>query len=298
MISNKQDLITQARLQAKINQFDHSQLTPSRTKLGPCIQSNGQWSFASWVKPFPMHQDYIDKMTELGNRYSNIKWLPLALPKFELGNYSEFKTIWDRESIEILKTDDPTDLAEFKGLHITSNALIDFNIHDLYIDGRMSKQQLSTETGYRQGREVVGAYTKKLYKHKFFFNIISEIMFKMPISKLSNILILETIKDVRPHREQSWVWKCPTEFRITVYGDGAPPTIYVSDIETGETLYIDLPNDTNSFCWSNGTQVYGVDYYEKPSFQIVVNAVLDTEKLKTLLDSSIAKYKDVLNYKL
>jgi hypothetical protein len=255
------------------------------------------WSFASWVKPFPMHQEYIDKMNFLGERYKNIKWLPLALPKFELGSYEEFKTIWDRECIEIKKSDDPDDIAEFKGLHITSNALIDFNIHDLYVDGRMSKQQVSTETGYRQGREVVGAYTKKLYKHKFFFNIVSEIMFKMPISKLSNILIIETLRDVKPHREQSWVWQCPTEFRINIYDD-QQPKVYVSDIETGETLYIDLPDDTNSFCWSNGTQVYGIDYYNKPSFQIVVNAVLDTEKLKTLLDSSIAKYKDQLNYKL
>jgi hypothetical protein len=297
MIDNKQELIDQARSLAKINQFDHSQLSPSLTKLGPCIQSKGMWSFASWVKPFPMHQEYIDKMNFLGERYKNIKWLPLALPKFELGSYEEFKTIWDRECIEIKKSDDPDDIAEFKGLHITSNALIDFNIHDLYVDGRMSKQQVSTETGYRQGREVVGAYTKKLYKHKFFFNIVSEIMFKMPISKLSNILIIETLRDVKPHREQSWVWQCPTEFRINIYDD-QQPKVYVSDIETGETLYIDLPDDTNSFCWSNGTQVYGIDYYNKPSFQIVVNAVLDTEKLKTLLDSSIAKYKDQLNYKL
>ena len=297
MISNKQELIDQARSLAKINQFDHDQLSPSLTKLGPCIQSKGMWSFASWVKPFPMHQEYINKMEELGDRYKNVKWLPLALPKFELGSYEEFKTIWDRECIEIKKSDDPSDIAEFKGLHITSNALIDFNIHDLYVDGRMSKQQVSTETGYRQGREVVGAYTKKLYKHKFFFNIVSEIMFKMPIHKLSNILVLETLQDIKPHREQSWVWQCPTEFRINIYDD-QQPKVYVSDIETGETLYIDLPDDTNSFCWSNGTQVYGIDYYNKPSFQIVVNAVLDTEKLKTLLDSSIAKYKDHLNYKL
>jgi hypothetical protein len=119
----------------------------------------------------------------------------------------------------------------------------------------------------------------------------------MPIHKLSNILVLETLQDIKPHREQSWVWQCPTEFRINIYDD-QQPKVYVSDIETGETLYIDLPDDTNSFCWSNGTQVYGIDYYNKPSFQIVVNAVLDTEKLKTLLDSSIAKYKDQLNYKL
>ena len=121
-------------------------------------------------------------------------------------------------------------------------------------------------------------------------------MFQFPIYSLSNILIVETKKDIVPHREQSWAWKCPTEFRIMLYDENTQPTIYVSDIETGETRYIDLPDDTNSFCWSNGTQVYGIDYHGKPSYQIIVNAMWHSKKLDSLLTASISKYANNLNY--
>lgn len=288
MIDSKQELIDQARAAAKI--VDQSTFNSSLTKLGPTMQANNKWCGASWSPPIPIPPFYLLGMTQLERQYSKLSWLPLALPKFELGDINEFKEIWNRESIEIKKVNDPTYLTEFKGMHITSNCLLDFNLHDLYKNGRLTTTQISDENGYHQGREVVGAYTKKLYKHKFFFNIISQIMDTFPIGEISNMMILETVNDVAPHREQSWSWKCPTEFRIMLHDENTQPTMYVSDIETGETTYIDLPNDTNSFCWSNGTKVYGIDYHGKPSYQLVVNAVWSLKKLNDLLGRSINKY--------
>jgi hypothetical protein len=111
-----------------------------------------------------------------------------------------------------------------------------------------------------------------------------------PIEQISNMLILEQLREVEAHREQSWVWKCPTEFRVMLHDENTKPNFYVGNIETGEISYIDLPKETNSFCWSNGTHVYGIDYYGKKSYQLVINAILNPDKVDKLLERSISKY--------
>jgi hypothetical protein len=293
MLPNKAELINAARDQYKIDQYRFDHLNPSLTKLGPCMQQYDKISLSSWWKPQPMPESYIRRMQDLGEKFKDLSWLPLHLPKFELENLETFEEIWQRECIEI-KDNNPDCATEFKGLHITANCLLDFNLHDLYINGKMSKVQISEAGGYTQGREIVGSWSKKLYKHKFFFNLISQVMDTFPIRQISNMLILETVNDVVPHREQSWVWKCPTEFRIMLHDENTNPTIYVSNIETGDTSYIDLPEDTNSFCWSNGTHVYGIDYHGKKSYQLIVNAIWDSNKLESLVEKSMEKYYAVL----
>jgi len=282
--------VKQAIQTSKIDQFDLSKLNPSYTKLGPCIQQFGKFCPSSWWPMQPWSESYIEKMTEVGEKYKDLSWLPLDLPKIEIKNFSMFEEIWRRESIEIIKTDDDTWKPEFRGLHISANCLLDFNLHDLYDNGKMTKTQISDEAGYSQGRSVTGKYTKKLYKNKFFFNLISQVMDLFPIEQISNMLILEQINDVAPHREQSWVWKCPTEFRVMLHNENTRPNLYVGNIKTGQVSYVELPTDTNSFCWSNGTHVYGIDYHGKKSYQLVVNAVWSAEKIDKLIERSISKY--------
>ena len=270
--------------------MDHINYNSSATKLGPTIQAYNKWCGSSWSMPVPIPEMYSNRMHELEKKYGNITWLPLALPKFGLGDIDEFKEIWERESIEIKRAHDLGDVADFKGMHITSNCQLDFNLHDLYKNGRLTASQISDTNGYTQGRDVVGVYTKKLYKDKFFFNLVSQVMDTFPISEMSNMMILETIKNVAPHKEQSWSWRCPTEFRIMLHDENTEPTVYIVD-ETGNKSYIDLPSDTNSVCWSNGNYSYGIDYHGKPSYQLVVNAVWNSKKMDTLLERSIEKYK-------
>lgn len=294
MLPNKVELIKQETEKHRQDQFRFDHLNPSLTKLGPCMQQYDKVSLSSWWKPQPMPEAYIQRMQELGEKFKDLSYLPLDLPKFELGDLSLFEEIWNRESIEIKNNSNSDYIPEFRGLHITANCLLDFNLHDLYVDGKMSKTQISDASGYSQGRSVVGNWSKKLYKHKFFFNLISQVMDKFPIRQISNMLILETITDVAPHREQSWVWKCPTEFRVMLHDENVDPTIYISDIQSGQTTYIDLPKETNSVCWSNGTHVYGIDYHGKKSYQLVVNAIWDSNKLEKLVDQSLEKYHAIL----
>jgi hypothetical protein len=307
MIENKSQLILKAREVSKINQYDHKFMNPSKTKLGPSFQSSDQWTGASWHPSDPISEKYKERFETLGKKYKDLSWSALDIPKFKIDDIDKFKEIWNREKIEIKRLlpseDEPWsseehplgensswNRVEFYGLHITCNATLDFNIHDLYVNGTLKTPQYSNENGFRQGRTAQGTFTKKLYKDKFFSNIIVQIMDHFPIRVLNNIMILEPKNDVLPHREQTWAWQCPTEFRIALYDENDKPTYYVSHIETGQTNYIDLPDTTNSFCWSNGTHIYGMDFYNKLSYQIVVNAIWDDKKLDNLLEKSIGKY--------
>ncbi len=307
MIENKDELIFLAREKYKINQFSHEHMNSSKTKLGPSFQSNDLWTGASWAPSTPVSKDYKDKFQQLGKKYEDLSWTALDIPKIEISDFAEFEEIWNREKIEIQRLlpseDEPWNKEEhplgensswnrieFNGLHITCNATLDFNIHDLYVNGKLKAPQYSNETGFRQGRTAQGTFTKKLYKHKFFSNLLVQIMDYFPIRVLNNVMILEPKTDVLPHREQTWAWKCPTEFRISLYDSNSQPTMYLTHIETGTTNYVKLPTSTNSFCWSNGTHIYGMDYYNQKNYHVVVNAIWDDKKLDNLLEKSVSKY--------
>jgi len=277
--------------EAKVSQFDYSKLNTSYTKLGPSLHKNASFIQASWSPEIPISESYLTKIRVLEEKYKSIFWLPLDIPKIQISDWKRFLEIWEREKIPIVKKNDPDFIQEFYGMHIASNPLIDFYCHDLYDSkGKMIENQISEKNGFTQGRDNIGLYTKKLYKDRFFNSLVSNIMSTFPISVINTISIFEVMNDVVPHREETWYWKCPTEFRINLYDENENPVFYVTDIESGETRYIELPQDTNSFCWSNGTKLYGIDYHGKKNFQIVVNAIWDTTKLDNLLSTSLKKY--------
>lgn len=286
-----QHILEQKIQEAKKSQFDYSKLNTSYTKLGPSLHKNGCFIDSSWSPEIPISESYLTKIKLLEEKYESIFWLPLDIPKIQIDDWQLFLEIWEREKIAIIKKDDTSFVQEFYGMHIASNPLIDFYCHDLYdSNGKMTENQISDKSGFTQGRDNIGTYTKKLYKDRFFNPLVSSIMKFFPISVINSISIFEVMNDVAPHREETWCWKCPTEFRITLYDENSDPTIYLTDIETAKTKYIELPTDTNSFCWSNGTKLYGIDYHGKKNFQLVVNAIWNTTKLDKLLSNSLKKY--------
>jgi hypothetical protein len=70
------------------------------------------------------------------------------------------------------------------------------------------------------------------------------------------------------------------------------------DSKTKQQCYIELPTDTNTFGWSNGRVLHGSDYRNKRKLLLIVNAVQCPIKTETLLENSLAKYKNQLNYSL
>lgn len=234
--------------------------------------------------------DYISKMHEVSEKYKNIRWLPLDIPKIEFDDFQEFEEIWRQESIKILrikpdvaepwtKEDHPYGPASswhipsFQGLTIWRNP----------------KSEMQTIT-----------FAEKLYekKNKQFERIIDQVFQYFPIHTMFSIFIWKSTMEIKPHQDKSAFWKCPTEFRTMLYDENEEPSLYVADIEHGDINYIDLPKDTNSFCWSNGTQIHGSDYYGKNKYLLCLSGIQHSKKSDELFERSIIKYKDALNYKL
>jgi hypothetical protein len=131
--------------------------------------------------------------------------------------------------------------------------------------------------------------------------LIEQLMDTMPFHSISNLYIWESTRDVPPHRDSYYYWDMPTEFRIMLNDDNDPvtePTLYVADIDHGDINYVHLPADTNAFCWSNGSQLHGSDYHGKRKQLLCINCVFSISKYEKLMDASVEKYKDQLNYDL
>ena len=82
-----------------------------------------------------------------------------------------------------------------------------------------------------------------------------------------------------------------------LHDENPESTLFVADVDTREPVFIDLPDDTNSFCWSNGKMVHGSVYKGKRKFILCIAGVQHSKKSDELFERSIAKYKDQLNYK-
>jgi hypothetical protein len=146
----------------------------------------------------------------------------------------------------------------------------------------------------------VGTFAAKKYKgnSKQLKRIVEQAFDYFPIHTMLSVFIWQSTCTVQPHRDKSSFWKCPTDFRVMLHDENDEPTLFVADIEKGDVNYIDCPPDTNSFCWSNGTQVHGSDYHGKVKYLLCMSAIQHSSKSDDLFKRSIIKYKDKLNYDL
>jgi hypothetical protein len=239
---------------------------------------------------FFLPKEYLEKMKEVGEKYKNVRWLPLDIPKIEFDDFDEFEDIWKQESIEVLRI--KPDVAEpwTKDDHPYGPAS-SWHIPQF--------QGLTIWRNPRSEHQTV-TFAEKLYtgQNKQFDRIVDQAFTYFPIHTMFSIFIWKSTMEIKPHRDRSSFWKCPTEFRSMLYDENPDPTLYVADIEHGDMHYIDLPKDTNSFCWSNGTQIHGSDYYGKNKYLLCISGIQHSKKSDELFERSINKYKDVLNYKL
>ena len=240
----------------------------------------------------PLPDWYKKKMAELGVKYKTIRWLPLDIPKIQFDDFDEFLNIWDRECIDSIrlkpcpaepwtKEDHPYGKysnyykPQFKSLHFYTNNPDNFEV---------------TERGN---------FAYRFYSHPIFNKIVEQLHDLFPFQEIIHARIWESLKPVYPHRDETFFWRSPTEIRIMLYDKNTIPTLYIADIKSGNIIYIDLKGlDTNTFCWSNGTQVHGSDFKGARKHLICIDGIIDPKKLEDLLDRSIIKYKDKINYNL
>jgi hypothetical protein len=231
-------------------------------------------------------------MTKLGNKYRSIRWLPLDIPKIKFDNYSEFLEVWDREHIDVVRTKICTAEPWEKDAHPLGKK------SNWYVP-QFKGLHFYTEDPDKFYENEKGIFAHRYYSHPVFDPIIEQVKEYFPFHHISHMYIWESVREVYPHRDQTFFWNCPTEFRVMLHDDNDTPTLYVSDIEHGDSHFVDTTNlDTNSFCWSNGSQIHGSDYFGKRKQLLCINGFLSVSKLDALLERSVNKYKDQLNYKL
>ena len=118
------ELVEYVRSKTRPTQYDISKMNPSHTKLGPTHHHpNGLFSPSSWVKPAPLPEVYVERMQELGEKYQNLRWLPLNIPVIDIEHKEEFLELWNKEKIALLPTDSSVTGPEFYGMHIHSHSL-------------------------------------------------------------------------------------------------------------------------------------------------------------------------------
>lgn len=244
-----------------------------------------------WYNDFRLPKEYVEKMLVLGEKYKSIRWLALDIPKIEIEDIDEFKSIWKKESADVLrckpdaaepwtkekhplKESSSWNVASFKGLHLYNNEIM---------------SPISE-----------GSFTAKLYTgdNKQLKRLLEQVYDYFPIHTMFEVFIWQSTREIKPHRDRGHRWKCPTEFRVMLHDENEIPTLYVADIKDRDVHYIDCPEDTNSFCWSNGTQVHGSDYYDKKKWILCIKGAPHSINYDQLISRSIEKYKDKLNYKL
>lgn len=253
--------------------------------------SSSRKDLRHWLHKFP--DWYLDRVKILGKKYRPIRWLPLDVSRFELDK-AKFLEWWDRESIDILRT--APDVAEPWSKEN----------HPLGLDSNWHKPQFKgcdiyyiDPPNFESHRQI--GWRMKLKNDSMFTPLIEQIMDTLPIYQLHAVYIWESVRDVYPHRDNTYYWDIPTEMRIMLFDDNDPiteKTLYVADVDHGDMNYISLPKDTNTFIWSNGSQLHGSDYHGKRKQLIAMNCIYDLNKYEKLIDKSIDKYKDQLNYVL
>ena len=242
-------------------------------------------------KAYP--ETYLKLMEEASITYRNIRWLPLDLPKVEFDDYNEFLDIWDQECIDIVRL--KPDAAEpwSKENHPMGQ---NSNYHRPQFKGLHFYSNVSEEEFWKH---EYGIWSKRLYQHPIFKKITEQILDTFPFWRIDGMLMWESVRTVYPHRDTTWFWNCPTEYRVMIHDENEQPTLYVADIEEGDINYIDIKGlDTNSFCWSNGSQIHGSDFANKRKQIICINGIISHQKMVSLLDRSIEKYRNQLNYNL
>jgi hypothetical protein len=233
---------------------------------------------------------YLDEIHRMSKKYRPIRWIPLDVPKFEI-DMEKFLELWDRENIDIVRT--APDAAEpwTKEAHPLGK---DSNWHSPQFKG-LDFYSWQKEN-YTESRDL--SWTSKFYEDPFFKPLIEQINDTLPFYEISHLYIWESVKEVMPHRDAESFWDMPTMFRIMLNDENEKPTLYTCDVDDGDMHYIDLPEDTNSFAWSNGSQIHGSDYFGKRKQLVCINGIFNTKKYEDLLDRSIIKYRDKLNYEL
>jgi hypothetical protein len=273
--------------------MDNEKIKEVLFRVSTEVAAERRKSFYHWMGKDTFPFDYLVQLRRLGFKYRPLRYLPLDIPKFEIDK-KEFLDWWDQEAIDVVRIApdqvEPWSKDEHPKGTSSSWYKSTYKALDIYNDDT-----------YVNKNDPGIPWANKFKSHPMFDRIIEQIRDTLPFEYIQKIYIWESTIDVVPHKDSDYFWDVPLQFRIMLNDDNDPmtePTLYVADVDHKDINYIKLPEDTNAFVWSNGSQIHGSDHHGKRKHLICINHTIDIKKYEELMDRSIEKYKNQLNYKL
>lgn len=211
---------------------------------------------------------------ELEKKFGKYIYVPLALPKFEIPDNSQFLSWWDKHSIRPNKT---------------------------------VSEELSPETNFSSAEAV-----NLIQKIKFYWDAnVQTDNFKtefphlwqqfnelLPFDDILSLTLWSSFKEFKEHRDPGELIDIPMSIRIMLYDENPEETLYIYDNPTKPyecEPIIQLPRSpgTNSRAWNNLRVKHGSIYNPKyKKIMGIVTGLVSPEKYEKLMNDSINIYKD------
>jgi hypothetical protein len=215
-----------------------------------------------------------NKILELERQFGKYLLIPLALPKFELPDLEMFKHWWSKHSISPEK---------------------------------LVSETLSPEVGYSSAEcvdlieKIQSRWTPNMQTDNFkktFPKLWDQFHDLLPIDEFLNLHLWSSVMPFKEHRDPGEVVDIPVSFRIMLYDDNPEETLYIFEnttmpYEYGEIKQPPRLEDTNTWIWNNLRVKHGSIY--NPGYRkcmALSTGVINIKKYESLLNASIAKYKE------
>ncbi len=239
-------------------------------------------------------RDLIDlkQCPRLNEKYKGVVSLPLDLQPFEFDDPGAFWDLWTKENYVVWRNHidrGSSNLTNPELSHTQWHGMALYEDMDLYDHGSWGTK-ITDET-----RSICPKMVERMFD-------------ELPFVRLRSIRLWSAHKEIPAHYDGNMPDSLdgkmffPTEIRVMLQDDNPNPTFWLTSakehkpntiVPQDKKHYVVLPPDTNTFAWNNEDYLHGADFDgENRKVLAVIKGWVDLDKLESLIDKSIEKYKD------
>lgn len=218
----------------------------------------------------------LKQMRELEHDYLDQSHIICNIPRIELDNLQEFLQIYKDSSVEALRQEPSFDEPWSKEHHpmpVNSWNSALWNSLDLYVDTNLPK-------GF--GQETMSS--RYLDLRNQFPRFYQQVFDLYPFKQIWFVKFLLNRQSIPGHQDTDWQFNCPTSFRSIIWDTNPQPTFWIE--RNGLKHYVDLPNNTNTFAYNNGTYRHGADWLGHLKIIMVVRGIPDAGRMRKIFEQS------------
>lgn len=231
-----------------------------------------------------------EQIWDIDEELTDLCWLPLLNQKIEPDNWDLFWKLWNEQKIK----------SSPKG----------------YENAAAWETLCIWKAPHLSEADVQKIYPQKVVDWSDHFpNMLNQLLNLMPFSELWKITLATSTSRVAPHIDRPYLqdkfvlYPWPNSLRVLLHDQNDRPTFYLtrwpdSILKKGkiqnltgsfeewgslaepsakEKCYVQLPEGTNAFVYSNGPFLHGADYHGKPKVLVLFWGRPDPEKWKIKL---------------